>query len=174
MTIMFKTNGLLSPRQIIWLAFGAALFAASSIVQPTPAYSKPALSKAAEAMLLRCRAKNLSVERCREIYAKVKMRAKQDFTRSLLAKCRLSGHTRKRCDRLVSTAMTSPRSRAVNKVKAYCLRNNLKSPQCQALINNRLGGGGDKTTRLLARCKSVGLSELECKKRVDAGARLLK
>jgi hypothetical protein len=158
----------------LWLlAAGAAVFAGMSLSGAAPAHSDGITRQQAEQVLLRCRAQGLSVEQCRDRFAKTKVRSGEDHARALKTKCRLSGQRSSECDTLVSAAMRTPQTRAVNKVKAYCLRNNLKEHECQALITNKVSGGGDKMQRLLSRCTAAGLNELECKKRVDVAQQRL-
>ena len=159
----------------LWLlAAGAAVFAGMSLSGAAPAYSASLTRQQAAQILLKCRSDGLSVEQCRERYAKSRIRSNEDYASTLKAKCRLSGQSSGECDTLVAAAMRTPETRAVNKVKAYCLRNNLKEHECQALITNKVSGGGDKTQRLLARCQSAGLNELECKRRMEFADRSAK
>lgn len=159
----------------LWLlAAGAAVFAGMSLSGAAPAHSEGITRQQAEQVLLRCRVEGLSVAQCRERFAKTRVRSDQDYARALKAKCRLSGQTSADCSTLVDAAMRTPDTRAVNKVKAYCLRNNLKEHECQALITDKVAGGGDKTQRLLSRCRVAGLNELECKKRMEFAEKKVK
>lgn len=170
---MLNLNILNWRQQLTLLAVGLAIFAASSLMTPTPAYTAEDAALVPEAFLLRCRARGLAVERCREGFARAKQLNRKDSAQALLAKCRLTGRDRKTCLRLINASFSSPNKSKVNRVKAYCLKNNIKKHQCRALIADQLGGGTSKTQQLMARCKSVGLKELECKKRMDVASRRL-
>lgn len=163
--------GLRWARPFWLLAAGAAVFAGMSFSGAAPAYSAGLTRQQAAQILLKCRADGLSVEQCRDRYAKARVRSNADYASTLMAKCRLSGQSSEECAMLVGAGMRTPQTRAVNKVKAYCLRNNLKEHECQALITNKISGGGDSMQKLLSRCQSAGLNELECKKRVDFAQR---
>jgi len=156
----------------LWLlAAGAAVFAGMILTGTAPAYSDGLTRQDAEQILLQCRAQGLSVAQCRERFAKAKVRSQSDYARTLMAKCRLSGQSRGDCETLINASMRTPETKGVNKVKAYCLRNNLKEHECQALITNKVSGGGDRMQRLLSRCKSAGLNEIQCTQRIEAARR---
>ena len=155
------------------IAAGMAVFAAFSFTAPAVAHSAENAANVPEAFLLRCRARGISVERCRDGFARAKQLSRKDSAHALMSKCRLSGRNRATCQRLIDASFKSPASAKINQVKAYCLRKNIKKHQCRALIADKLGGGTDTTQRLMARCTAVGLNELECKKRLDLASRRL-
>lgn len=157
----------------VLIAAGMAVFAAFSLSAPTTAHSVEN-REAPAAFLLRCRARGYDVEQCRQGFARAKQLSGRDHARALMAKCRLTGRDQRTCQRLITASFSSPNSAKINKVKAYCLRNNIKATECKALMADKLGGGSSKSQMLLARCKSVGLKELECKKRVEKATRGLR
>ena len=150
-----------------------AIFAASSISNPITALSAENAANIPAAFLLRCRARGIDKERCRDGFARLKQQRGLDHARTLMSKCRLTGRDRATCKRLINASFASPNSKQINRVKAYCLRNNIKKAQCRSLIADKLGGGGDRSQQLMARCKTVGLNELECKRRLDLASRRL-
>lgn len=155
------------------LAATMAVFAASSFTVPVVAYSAENAANVPEAFLLRCRARGLDTKTCRDGFARAKQRSGLDNARALMSKCRLTGRDAKTCQRLINASFRSPNAGMVNKVKAYCLRNNIKKSQCRGLIADKLGGGTDQTQRLMARCTAAGLNQVECKKRMDVATRRL-
>ncbi len=150
-----------------------AIFAASSISIPITALSAENAANVPAAFLLRCRARGIDAERCRDGFSRLKQQRGLDHARTLMSKCRLTGRDRATCQRLINASFASPNSRQVNRVKAYCLRNNIKKTQCRSLIADKLGGGGNRSQQLMGRCKAVGLNELECKRRLDLASRRL-
>ena len=148
-----------------------ALIAASNLFTPIPALSAENAANTPAAFLLRCRARGIDTERCSDGFARLKQQRGLDHSRALMSKCRLTGRDRATCQRLINASFASPNSKQVNRVKAYCLRNNIKKAQCRSLIADKLGGGSDRSQQLLARCKTVGLNELECKRRLDLASR---
>jgi len=160
-------------QRLTLLAVGMAVFAASNFITPTQVHAAENAALVPEAFLLRCRARGLPVQRCREGFSRAKQLNRKDSAQALLSKCRLTGRDRKTCLRLINNSFRSPNSSKVNQVKAYCLKNNIKKHQCRALIADKMAGGTSKTQQLMARCKAVGLNELECKKRMDVASRRL-
>ncbi|MFL2541245.1 MAG: hypothetical protein ACJ0UT_04615 [Candidatus Latescibacterota bacterium] len=160
-------------QRLALLAVGLAVFAVSSLLTPKQAHAAEDAALVPEAFLLRCRARGLPVKRCREGFTRAKQLNRKDSARALLSKCRLTGRDRKTCLRLINASFNSPNSSKTNRVKAYCLKNNIKKHQCRALIADKMAGGTSKTQQLIARCKAVGLNELECKKRLDVASRRL-
>tara|TARA_B100000676_G_scaffold2556_1_gene2373 strand:- start:77 stop:598 length:522 start_codon:yes stop_codon:yes gene_type:complete len=150
-----------------------AIFAASSVTMPNSSLSAENAANTPAAFLLRCRARGIDTERCREGFTRLKQQRGLDSARALMSKCRLTGRDRATCQRLINASFTAPNSSKVNKVKAYCLRNNIKKAQCRSLIADKIGGGGDHSQRLITRCKTVGLNELECKRRLDIASKRL-
>jgi len=155
------------------IAVTMAVIAASSYTAPVVAYSAENFTHVPEAFLLRCRARGLDVKTCREGFTRAKQTKGLDNARAMMSKCRLTGRNAQTCQRLINASFKSPNSRMVNKVKAHCLRNNSKKNQCRALIADKMGGGNDQTQRLMARCTSTGLNQLECKNRMDVATRRL-
>jgi hypothetical protein len=155
------------------IAVTMAVIAASSYTAPVVAYSAENFAHVPEAFLLRCRARGLDVKTCREGFTRAKQTKGLDNARAMMSKCRLTGRNAQTCQRLINASFKSPNSRMVNKVKAHCLRNNIKKNQCRALIADKMGGGNDQTQRLMARCTSTGLNQLECKNRLDVAIRRL-
>ena len=156
------------------IALTLAIFSVSSLSAPIAVHSAGYTVQAPEAFLLACRARGIDPERCREGFAKARQSSGMDHARELMTKCRLSGRDASTCQRLITASFSSPNAAVVNKVKAHCLRNNIKSHQCKSLIADKLGGGTDKSQHLMSRCTAVGLNELECKKRMDAASRGLR
>ncbi|PPR61990.1 MAG: hypothetical protein CFH10_00972 [Alphaproteobacteria bacterium MarineAlpha4_Bin2] len=150
-----------------------AIFAATSISIPITALSAENAANVPAAFLLRCRSRGIDAERCRDGFARLKQQRGLDHARTLMSKCRLTGRDRATCQRLINASFASPNSKQINRVKAYCLRNNIKKSQCRSLMADKLGGGNDRSQQLLARCKAVGLNELECKRRLDLASRPL-
>ena len=149
------------------------IFAASTQIAPTNVHSAEDASMVPEVFLLRCRARGLDTERCRDGFTRLKHQRGRDSARTLMSKCRLTGRSPATCQRLINASFSAPNAKMMNRVKAYCLRNNIKKTQCRSLMADKLGGGGNRTQKLMAKCKSVGLNELECKKRLDLASRRL-
>lgn len=160
-------------RSLTLIAVTMVVFAASSYTAPVVAYSAENSANVPEAFLLRCRARGLDVKTCREGFTRAKQTEGLDNARALMSKCRLTGRDAQTCQRLIKASFKAPNSLMVNKVKAHCLRNNIKKNQCRALIADKMGGGNDQTQKLMARCTSTGLNQLECKKRMDVATRRL-
>jgi len=162
------------PNGMIAIMMGTlAIFAASSFASPITALSAENAANVPAAFLLRCRARGIDTEKCRDGFARLKQERGLDHARSLMSKCRLTGRDRATCQRLINASFASPNSKQVNRVKAYCLRNNIKKAQCRSLIADKLGGGNNRSQKLMGRCKAVGLNELECKRRLDLAGRRL-
>ncbi|MBT5498416.1 MAG: hypothetical protein HOK54_21985 [Alphaproteobacteria bacterium] len=160
-------------RSLTLISVTMAVFAASSYTAPLVAYSAENSANVPEAFLLRCRARGLDAKTCREGFTRAKQTRGLDNARALLSKCRLTGRDAQTCQKLINASFKSPNLRMVNRVKAHCLRNNIKKNQCRALIADKLGGGTDQTQRLMARCTATGLNQLECKKRMDVASHKL-
>ena len=105
---MLNLNILTCRQRLTLLAVGMAIFAASSLMTPTPAYTAEDAALVPEAFLLRCRARGLAVERCREGFARAQQLNRKDSAQALLAKCRLTGRDRKTCLRLINASFSSP------------------------------------------------------------------
>ena len=160
-------------KSLILITITMVFFSASSYMAPVVTYSAENSANVPEAFLLRCRARGLDTKTCREGFTRAKQTKGLDNARAMMSKCRLTGRNAKTCQRLINASFKSPNSRMVNQVKAHCLRNNIKKNQCRALIADKMGGGNDQTQRLMARCTSTGLNQLECKNRMDVAIRRL-
>ena len=160
-------------RSLALIAVTMVVFAASSYTAPIVADSAENSANVPEAFLLRCRARGLDTKTCREGFTRAKQTRGLDNARAMMSKCRLTGRNAQTCQRLINASFKSPNSRMVNKVKAHCLRNNIKKNQCRALIADKMGGGNDQSQRLMARCTATGLNQLQCKKRLDIATRRL-
>jgi hypothetical protein len=160
-------------KNLILITVTLVFFAASSYSAPVVTYSAENSANVPEAFLLRCLARGLDTKTCREGFTRARQKKGLDSARAMMSKCRLTGRNAQTCQRLINASFKSPNAHMVNKVKAHCLRNNIKKNQCRALIADKMGGGNEQTQKLMARCTSTGLNQLECKNRLDVATRRL-